>query len=377
MVFNTFVMAAKEAYFFNSPTHWAWRNLPADVEALFIQQPPIKDVIEFALGENGAYFLSYRDAEGKVCCRHYNLPNSLTAYLYTSGSVSQPYVIRDLPTLSVSLGPYNSYYAHDRSSASWSNLPPSLEKALLSRLVTGLDSIYMDRVEGTAVWKGNGIEAPSFVSLGAAGAYFMRTVRGGGAWDLKVGKQRPVGAAEGNLSAKDAKEGLRGINGFLEGAVDFSGVAGLYLFPHYPASYILLLTSGKVFSNLPEHTWTDYNKMAPALPATKQSPLPIPPVPQRPGYEQYLATTPQSPTVFSNVQQPISGPSSQQHRPNCCPPNRGGNCCPPPPGTQTMQAQAQSQSQELYYGGAGAWYPQAQGQQVGYASGSAHFGGGR
>lgn len=24
MVFNTFVMGAKEAYFFNSPTHWAW-----------------------------------------------------------------------------------------------------------------------------------------------------------------------------------------------------------------------------------------------------------------------------------------------------------------------------------------------------------------
>lgn len=87
----------------------------------------------------------------------------------------------------------------------------------------------MDRVEGTAVWKGNGSDAPSFVSLGAEGAYFMRTVGGGGAWDLKVGGKRAAGASEdlatAMLSGKDTKEGLRGINGFLEGAADFSSVA--------------------------------------------------------------------------------------------------------------------------------------------------------
>jgi hypothetical protein len=55
---------------------------------------------------------------------------------------------------------------------------------------------------------------------------------------------------------------------------------GLYLFPHHPASYILLLASGKAFSNLPEHTWEDYNKMAPALPPLVQTLSPIPCVPQ-------------------------------------------------------------------------------------------------
>lgn len=53
---------------------WRYRhNLPPDVEALFTKQPPIKDVIEFALGEEGAYFVSYRDADGAVYCRKSSL----------------------------------------------------------------------------------------------------------------------------------------------------------------------------------------------------------------------------------------------------------------------------------------------------------------
>jgi hypothetical protein len=35
----------------------------------------------------------------------------------------------------------------------------------------------------TGTWKLG--EQPAFVSLGAGGAYFMRTVGGGGAWELK------------------------------------------------------------------------------------------------------------------------------------------------------------------------------------------------
>lgn len=144
---------------------------------------------------------------------------------------------------------------------------------------------------------------------------------------------------------------------------------GLYLFPHHPTSYILLLTSGKAFSNLPEHTWTDYNKMAPALPSTKQSPLPIPPVPQLPAYSHFSMMTPQPPVPVPIMQQPIQGQLPQQHRPNCCPPGSGGNCCPPTSGMQTMQMQ----NHGMYYGGAGAWYTQT--QQVGYASGSSQYGG--
>lgn len=181
------------------------RNLPPDVEALFTKQPPIKDVVELALGENGTYFVSYRDHDGEVYCRHYNLPNPLTEYLYCG----HPRVIRDLTTLSISIGPWESYYAHDKTSASWGNLPSPLEKALLHRLVS--------QDAWKTIWKEEGREAPSFVSLGADGSYFMRTVKGGGSWDLK---------------GREKEEGLRGTNDFLEKCTDFTGVAVRASFLH-------------------------------------------------------------------------------------------------------------------------------------------------
>lgn len=161
-------------------------------------------MIELALGPNGAYFISYYDANSQITCKHYNLPNPMVDYLYASS----PNVVRDLRTLSITIGPYDSYYAWDSASASWSNLPASLEKGLLARLETQ---------EGwRTTWKANGAEAPSFVSLGADGAYFMRTICGGGSWDLKSGK---VG------DGREGWEGLRGSNKFLEDCADFNGVA--------------------------------------------------------------------------------------------------------------------------------------------------------
>lgn len=109
-------------------------------------------------------------------------------------------MIRDLSTLSITIGPYESYYAHDKSSASWSNLPPALEKAILGRL----DS--QDARKTT--WKENGREAPSFVSLGDDGSYFMRTVGGGGSWDLK-----------------SKADGMVGTNKFLNDSTNFQGIA--------------------------------------------------------------------------------------------------------------------------------------------------------
>jgi len=167
---TTFLLGPNSSYFFNTPTHWAYHNLPPDITSLFTQTPLIS-VIEFALGTNGAYFLSYRDpTTNTLACRHHNLPNPLVEFLYAS----HPTVIRDLATLSVALGPYESYYAWDREGASWSNVPAGLEKALLNRLES------QDGVGGRTVWKKGGLEAPCFVSLGSDGSYFMRTVSGGG-----------------------------------------------------------------------------------------------------------------------------------------------------------------------------------------------------
>lgn len=187
---------------------------------MFTKQPPVRDVIELALGPNSSYFISYRDHDGQILCKHYNLPNPLTEYLYAS----QPHVIRDLTTLSITLGPYDSYYAWDKITASWSNLPPSLEKGILARLEH--QDVWTTR------WKAAGAEAPSFVSLGADGAYFMRTICGGGSWDLKCGKQG---------DSREGWEGMRGTNSFLEQLSDFNSIA---VRTNHPSTWLrFLLTS--------------------------------------------------------------------------------------------------------------------------------------
>lgn len=208
---TTFVLGANEAYFFNTPTHWAHHHLPADIETLFTKTPPIRDVIEFSLRTNGAYFISYRDHDAQLYCKHHNLPNPLVEYLYAS----HPGVVRDLSTLSVVLGPYDSYYAWDRTSASWSNVPAGLEKALLNRLES------QDAWRTT--WKADGYEAPCFVSLGNDGSYFMRTVSGGGCWDFKLPKVE--GRSGLGTVGGDGWDGIRGTNKFLEESKDFTEVA--------------------------------------------------------------------------------------------------------------------------------------------------------
>ncbi len=334
-------------------TH-ARHNLPADVETIITKTPAIREVIELAVSDRETYFISYRDHDGQVLCKHYNLPNPLTEWLYAS----HPAVIRDLNTLSITLGPYESYYAWDKTSASWSNLPAGLEKAVLARLES------QDAWKTT--WKANGAEAPSFVTLGADGAYFMRTVTGGGCWDLKCGKQG---------DGREGTEGIRGSNKFLEDCSDFNGVAvslpaprssqeeahtdyiakGVHLFPSHPNCYILILTSGKAFSNLPECTWPDYNKMAPAFPPFVQTSQPIPPMPQQrpvqpqPAPPQMQQQQPQrivQPAMHMQqqpfqqgyqqpYQQPYAPPQQQYGQPqqpqfNCCPthvPSAPHNCC--------------------------------------------------
>ncbi|KAL6705231.1 hypothetical protein ACN47E_007191 [Coniothyrium glycines] len=313
-IFQTFVMGEKETYFFNTPTHWAWHNLPADIEALFTKQPPLRDVIELAIGPSSSYFISYRDHDNQLLCKHYNLPNPLTEYLYAS----HPHVIRDLTTLSITLGPYDSYYAWDKSTASWSNLPSSLEKGVLARLE------HQDA--WSTKWKAGGAEAPCFVSLGADGAYFMRTVCGGGTWDLKCGK-------EGD--GRKRWEGLNGTNKFLEQCPDFCSVAGLHLFPSHANAYILILTNGKAFSNLPECTWVDYNKMSAALPTSVQSMQPIPPIPQPKQPHQQSQPQPQPQPQFQQPHQP-----QQQTHHHYQPPSQH-NCCPQPLPGQTCCSQAQ------------------------------------
>ena len=82
-------------------------NLPPDVEALFTKTPPIKDVIEFALGSQGTYFISYRDHDGQIFCSKYAVSST---YL----GDTKPYclVFRQLQC-SITINYPASYVAHN------------------------------------------------------------------------------------------------------------------------------------------------------------------------------------------------------------------------------------------------------------------------
>lgn len=111
---------------------------------------------------------------------------------------------------------------------------------------------------------------------------------------------------------------------------------GLYLFPTHPDCYILLLMTGKAFAHLPDHTWEDYNKMAPSLPKLKQIGLPVPAIPQPEAQaSRQLQPQPHFQQLISQTQPQKNPPGSFVFVPhNCCPPavpaiNDFNNCCPP------------------------------------------------
>lgn len=100
----------------------------------------------------------------------------------------------------------------------------------------------------------------------------------------------------------------------------------MHLFPSHPDAYILIKTDGKAFSNLPEFTWVDYNKIAAALPNFVQGMQPIPPMPQARGIPRNPQPQPRS-LAQPQYQQP-QYQQQQQQRPNCCPPGAPmSNCC--------------------------------------------------
>ena len=88
-----------------------------------------------------------------------NLPPQLESWLIDPITHSCK---RDIPTLAVELGPNGSFYARDKDSYRWHNLPDALEEAIQQRLCP-------------AGWKAQ----TDFVVLGAGGAFIYSNDAGG------------------------------------------------------------------------------------------------------------------------------------------------------------------------------------------------------
>ena len=99
-----------------------------------------------------------------TCSGRHNLPPQLEAWLIDPITHTCK---RDIATLAVELGPNGSFYARDKDSYRWHNLPDALEDAIQQRLCP------------------NGwLARPDFIVLGADGAFIYTNDRGGHSFAL-------------------------------------------------------------------------------------------------------------------------------------------------------------------------------------------------
>jgi hypothetical protein len=99
---------------------------------------------------------------------HAGLPEHLTKWLSTGAN---GYMIRDIKTITIALGPNGAYWACDKDRATWGNLPDALNENIQGRR------------NDKGCWKPN--QRPTIVALGYDGTYIMISQDGGGVWDLK------------------------------------------------------------------------------------------------------------------------------------------------------------------------------------------------
>jgi hypothetical protein len=90
------------------------------------------------------------------------------------GTDAKGFMIRDIPTISIELGPNGAYMAEDKTDLSWGNLPD------------GLDQYVNQCLDGNK-WKPS--KLPACYALGYDGSYLMVTVDGGGAWSSDMRNQ--------------------------------------------------------------------------------------------------------------------------------------------------------------------------------------------
>ena len=144
-------------------------NLPEDVNALFRNPDPVKEVHEMALGGNGSFAAVYTNSKGGMMLSRSNLPASLESWLVPVKGKGVG-ANRDLSTMQISLGPGGSYFAFDKNGASWGSLPDGLDKAINER-----------RDSNGRFLKG---WYPSSVSLSVNGSYVFLSAGGGALWAL-------------------------------------------------------------------------------------------------------------------------------------------------------------------------------------------------
>lgn len=230
---TVFTIGQRGGYLFHSPSDWKYAWLPEKVATLFSENK-IGKVYCLTLGMGHSFFLAYKE-RGSNTNRILadGLPKSLTEFLYERDV--QGFAARTIPSLQVSLGPYNkSWWATDGVKWKWYNLPAELTKEI-----------------GKIQRQGGGwTVTPRFVSLGVGGDYIMLTDANGGTYNLS--NYRELHALIVALSAQDA-------NGL-------SLIHRLYLSPYVLQCAILEATHGMMIGyNVPARYKASFDAIVAAV----------------------------------------------------------------------------------------------------------------
>ncbi|CAD6593183.1 MAG: hypothetical protein ASARMPRED_007101 [Alectoria sarmentosa] len=280
-----------ETFLFDTPGGTTTINLPEglkDLEEGVGQGRPIQAIYSLNFGWTGAYILAARTVNGPVI-RTQNLPPQLDSWLIDPITHTCK---RDIASLTVELGPNGSFYARDKDSYRWHNLPDALEEAIQQQLCP-------------AGWTAK----PDFVVLGADGAFIYSNDRGGHRHAL------------GNYpKLQELIFDLQRAN--VGGLTGLALVQWVSMSIYRPGHFIVLHNSGHHIAELPSDSYQALNSMAGSLPVRNTTPQqpqkravsspimqqkPSPPIVQQ-AYP--LLTTQTSPSAMIHPTMPIRKPVS-------------------------------------------------------------------
>ncbi|GAM87613.1 hypothetical protein ANO11243_056400 [Dothideomycetidae sp. 11243] len=152
-----------DTYVLSTPYSYAARGVSQTVAKLVKSEAVLHEV---ALGPGGAYAVLHT-SENRQRLSYNNLPEKLKNWLMQDGIV-----VRDIPSLAITLGTDGAYFAYDNTQVERDSLPSGLERFITD---TCLDQNNTWRPE----W------SPRSVSLGPNGAWVFITQAGTVTWDLR------------------------------------------------------------------------------------------------------------------------------------------------------------------------------------------------
>ncbi|KAH8729059.1 hypothetical protein GQ44DRAFT_607784 [Phaeosphaeriaceae sp. PMI808] len=162
----TFAFSQRGSHYLQCPSRREITRLPKKLSTL-LSSAQLQKVHHVALGFEDSFLVTWRDQNAQDHIDSLGLPPALQEFLYARNA--QQKLVRNIPSIRCSLGPYNStFLVHDSSAYLWLNLPTTLLSTLQARIKDG-----------------NWIDRPRLVALGANDNFVLITEWHTAIWDLK------------------------------------------------------------------------------------------------------------------------------------------------------------------------------------------------